>query len=149
MIATIFAISLIGIVVAYFLARSVLNQGTGTDKMREIAKAIQEGAEAFLKRQYTTITILSVSLAVIIFLIYFFVGNIELGWKTAFSFILGAFASGLAGYIGMYVSVRANIRTAAAAQTSLNKALQTALRCFRHLGCSSFAPWSSGALRAF
>jgi K(+)-stimulated pyrophosphate-energized sodium pump len=128
MIAVIFAISLLGVAVAYFLARSILKLPTGTDKMREIAKAIQEGAEAFLRRQYTTITILSVSLAVIIFLIYFFAGNIELGWKTSFSFILGAFASGLAGFIGMYVSVRANIRTAAAAETSLNKALKTALR---------------------
>jgi K(+)-stimulated pyrophosphate-energized sodium pump len=128
MIGIIFVISLFGVTVAYFLARSILKQGTGTDKMREIAKSIQEGAEAFLKRQYTTITILSVSLAALIFLIYSLTGNVELGWKTSFSFILGAFASGLAGFIGMYVSVRANIRTAAAAQTSLNQALRTALR---------------------
>jgi K(+)-stimulated pyrophosphate-energized sodium pump len=128
MFTLIFAVSIAGLLVAYFLARSVIKLDTGNDKMREVAKAIQEGAEAFLKRQYKTITILSLILAVLIFLVYFFSGNIELGWKTSISFILGAAASGLAGFIGMYVSVRANIRTAAAAQTSLNKALRTALR---------------------
>jgi len=128
MMYLIFAVSVLGLLVAYYLAKSILKLETGNDKMREVAKAIQQGAEAFLKRQYTTITILSVSLAVVIFLIYFLSGNLALGWKTSFSFILGAFASGLAGYIGMYVSVRANIRTAAAAQTGVNKALRTALR---------------------
>lgn len=128
MFAMIFAISISGVLFAYFLARGVLKQDTGTDKMREVARAIQEGAEAFLKRQYTTIMTLSVALAIIIFLIYFFTGHTQLGWKTSSSFILGAFMSGLAGYVGMYVSVRANVRTAAAAQTGLNKALKTALR---------------------
>jgi len=128
MIITIFAISVLGILVAYFLARQVLKQETGTDKMREIARAIQEGAEAFLKRQYFTIGMLAILLAALIFFLYSFTGNFDLGVKTSVSFILGAFASGLAGFIGMYVSVRANIRTAAAAQTSLNKALRTALR---------------------
>lgn len=120
MMTLIFIISVLGILIAWFLARHILKQDTGTDKMREIAKAIQEGAEAFLKRQYTTITILAIILALIILLL--------LGWKTAFSFVLGAFASGLAGFIGMYVSVRANVRVASASQTSLNKALKTALR---------------------
>ncbi|MBN2093966.1 MAG: sodium-translocating pyrophosphatase, partial [Candidatus Zambryskibacteria bacterium] len=106
----------------------VLKLDTGNSKMQEIAKAIQEGAEAFLRRQYRTISILSFVLAALIFLIYLLIGNFELGWKTAFSFILGAFASGLSGYIGMYVSVRANVRTAAAAGRSLNEALRTALR---------------------
>ena len=91
MIGTIFVISILGIVTAYFLARSVLKLPTGTEKMRNVARAIQEGAEAFLKRQYTTITILSVSLAVLIFLVYYFIGNVDLGWMTYFSFILGAF----------------------------------------------------------
>jgi K(+)-stimulated pyrophosphate-energized sodium pump len=128
MIGLIFGISVLGILVAYFLARGVLKQDSGTEKMREVAKAIQEGAEAFLKRQYTTITMLSVALAVVIFLIYFFTGKTELGWKTSLSFILGALASGLAGFVGMYISVRANVRVAAAAQNGVNGALKNALR---------------------
>ena len=108
--------------------RYVFKQERGNAKMQEIAQAIQEGAEAFLKRQYTTIGVLTVALGALIFCLYLFIGKIDLGIKTSISFILGAFASGLAGFIGMYVSVRANIRTAAAAQTSLNKALRTALR---------------------
>jgi K(+)-stimulated pyrophosphate-energized sodium pump len=128
MLTLIFGVSLIGLVAAFLLAKSVLRLDTGTNEMREVAKAIQEGAEAFLKRQYKTISILSVALAAGIFLIYFLTGNIDLGWKTSISFIMGAFASGLAGFIGMYISVRANIRTAAAAQVSLDKALRTALR---------------------
>lgn len=128
MITIIFAIGIFGIGVAYWLARHVLGQETGTEKMRDIAKAIQEGAQAFLKRQYMTISILSAVLTVVIFVLYWLVGRMDLGWKTALSFVLGAFASGLAGYIGMYISVRANLRVAAAANTSLDKALRTALR---------------------
>jgi K(+)-stimulated pyrophosphate-energized sodium pump len=128
MFKLIFTISILGLAVAYFLARHVLKQDTGTEAMRKVSGAIQEGAEAFLKRQYMTIGTLSSALAIIIFLIYFFSGNTELGFKTAVSFILGAFASGLAGFIGMYISVRANIRVASAAMTSMNKALKTALR---------------------
>ena len=127
MITTIFAISILGIGVAFWLARHVLSQDTGTEKMREIARAIQEGAQAFLKRQYTTIAILSAVLTVIIFVLYLLAGKTDLGLKTALAFALGAIASGAAGFAGMYISVRANIRVAAAAGTSLNKALKTAL----------------------
>lgn len=123
-----FAISLFGLIFAFFLARHVLSQDTGTKKMQEISQAIKEGAMAFLKRQYTTIGVLTAVLAAIIYGAYYFSGNPTYAWHTALSFILGAFCSALAGYIGMYVSVKANIRTASAAQTSLNKALQIALR---------------------
>ena len=104
--------------------------------MRQISDAIREGAEAFLSRQYRTIGMLSVVAALAIFGFYFFnrdVKNIaEMGegtfWRVTVSFLVGALCSAIAGYIGMFVSIRANIRTATAALTSLNKALQIALR---------------------
>jgi len=129
-------ISVLALVVAALLAKQVLAADTGKPEMRKISDAIREGAEAFLKRQYRTIGVLSVVAAVLIFGFYFAnrdVKNIaEMGSGTALritvSFIVGALCSAIAGYIGMFVSIRANIRTAAAAMTSLNKALQVALR---------------------
>ena len=100
------------------LAARVLRQDAGDDKMRQIALAIQEGAMAYLKRQYQTIAIVAVVLGVVI--------GFALGWKLAVSFIVGAIASGAAGFIGMNVSVRANVRTAAAARKSLKAALNVA-----------------------
>lgn len=124
----IFVTSIGGILAAALLARYVLAQDRGTPQMQEIAGAIQEGANAFLKRQYLTITILSLMLAGAIFGIYTILGRPEFAVKTAFAFLAGAAASGLAGFVGMYISVRANVRTAAAATISLNKALQISLR---------------------
>ena len=129
-------ISVVALLVAAWLAREVLSADSGTPSMKEIADAIREGAEAFLARQYRTIGMLSVLAALAIFLFYYLnreIKNIaEMGEGTAFrvtlSFLAGAACSAIAGYIGMFVSIRANLRAAAAAMTSLNRALQLALR---------------------
>ena len=100
--------------------RWILAQPVGNDRMQEIAKAIQEGAKAYMNRQYLTIGAVGVVLFIALFL--------ALGWATAVGFAIGAILSALAGYIGMYVSVRANIRTAEAATRGVNPALNVAFR---------------------
>lgn len=124
----IFGISLLALVFAFVLSSFVMKQDCGTPAMQKISNAIKEGAEAFLRRQNKTIAILTVVFAVLLFLFYANHKNSEVAWKMTIGFVLGALSSALAGFIGMYVSIRANIRTAAAARTSLNKALQIALR---------------------
>jgi K(+)-stimulated pyrophosphate-energized sodium pump len=120
---------IIGLLFAGYLTWSVFKKDTGTPDMKEIGDAIREGAMAYLARQYKTIAIISVILAVIIT-----VGmgmqyqNMSRGVFVGAAFLLGAFFSALSGYIGMFVSVNSNIRTASAARRTLNEALKTSFR---------------------
>ncbi|MFO1290886.1 MAG: sodium-translocating pyrophosphatase [Nitrosomonas sp.] len=100
--------------------RRIFSQSPGNERMQEIAAAVQEGASAYLKRQYMTIGLVGVILFVAI--------SLALSWDTAVGFALGALLSGIAGFMGMTVSVRSNVRTAEAARTGLNEALEIAFR---------------------
>jgi K(+)-stimulated pyrophosphate-energized sodium pump len=125
-----------GLAFAIYLAKWVLQNDEGTKEMQNISNAIREGAEAFLARQYKTIAYLTIPVAVVIYLLYALrqssgqehISTSQLALYVAGSFIFGAICSGIAGYIGMWVAIRSNIRTAAASRTSLNLGLQIALR---------------------
>jgi K(+)-stimulated pyrophosphate-energized sodium pump len=122
--AVLFALVCGGIAVAYGIGLTVwlLRLPEGNERMREIAKAIQEGASAYLRRQYQTIAIV----AVVPFLLIGFYN--KLGWGTAIGFLIGAILSAAAGFIGMNVAVRSNVRTAEAARHGLKPALNVAFR---------------------
>ncbi|HYZ85300.1 MAG TPA: sodium/proton-translocating pyrophosphatase, partial [Bryobacteraceae bacterium] len=123
------AISILSLLMALFFSRYVLTQDTGTPEMQKISNAIRAGAEAFLRRQNRTIVMLAVVLALIIYVGYLSGrGDATLAVRMTISFVLGAACSLLAGFSGMWVSIRTNIRVASAARSSLNSALQIALR---------------------
>jgi K(+)-stimulated pyrophosphate-energized sodium pump len=138
LLSIILGVSIFALVFAVFLARWVLARDRGTPAMQKISNAIQVGAEAYLRRQNRTIAALAILVAAVLGIGY---GVLRTSHATdpvddsgvfalfiVMSFLLGALSSGIAGYMGMWVSIRTNIRVAAAAMTSLNAALQTALR---------------------
>ena len=122
---------LAAILFAIWLAKDVLSRDSGTPAMQDIANRIYVGAVAFLRRQYSTIALLAIVVAVVIGLVVgFFEKEHQMtrGLITSIAFLFGALLSGISGYIGMYVAVRSNIRTASAARRSLGEALTVALR---------------------
>lgn len=130
-------ISILSLGFAFWLTQKLMLLDTGTPAMRRVSDAIREGAEAFMKRQYRTIIYFAVMVAALIFILYAFlrpsleqdpVGTGMLALWVTLSFIFGAACSLCAGYMGMWVSIRTNIRTASAARKSMNGALQAALR---------------------
>ncbi len=123
------AVGVLGLLAALVFARSVLGADSGTADMQRISDAIRQGAEAFMRRQYGTIAMIAVALAIILYFGYRLSPfTAPYANKVVISFLIGATCSALSGQTGMWVSIRSNIRTASAARTSLGKALQIALR---------------------
>ncbi|AZU04190.1 membrane-bound proton-translocating pyrophosphatase [Glycocaulis alkaliphilus] len=114
------AAGILALIYGAVTVRSILSASAGNERMQEIAKAIQEGANAYLKRQYTTIAMVGA----VVFVAVFFL----LGWQVAVGFLIGAILSGVAGFIGMLVSVRANVRTTEASRTGLAAGLSMAFK---------------------
>src|SRR3989344_991686 len=112
------AVSITAIIYGLLLVRWILKKPAGSDKMQEIAKAIQDGAKAYLNRQYRVVAIIAIILTIAFWL---------WSWPLAVAFAIGAVFSGLAGFIGMNVSVRANVRTTEGAKTGLAEALKVAV----------------------
>src|SRR5438552_2216061 len=119
-----FALICAGVAIAYGIGLTVwvLRQPDGNERMREIARAVQEGAAAYLKRQYITVGAVSIVPFLLLGLYH------KLGWGTAFGFLIGATRAAAAGFIGMNVAVRSNVRTAEAARHGLKPALNVAFR---------------------
>ncbi len=129
-----FVVGLLTILFAAYLANFVLRKDTGTPAMQKVADAIFAGAMAFLNRQYRTIAILAVFAAIIVGIVLALLGQgdqaakFNLAWHTSIAFLIGALCSGVSGFIGMYVAVKSNSRTASAATRSLGEALMVSLR---------------------
>src|SRR5437773_3627541 len=119
---------LAGLGFAGLLARDILRRETGSDRMREIATAIQQGARAFLRRQYKSIALIASTLAILFAVAIGAQKGPLLGFETAGAFALGATFSALSGYIGMHIAIRSNLRSAAGSLKSFNDALVIALR---------------------
>src|SRR5208337_1339341 len=109
----------LGVIYALVTAAWVIKQSAGSEKMQQISAAIQEGAKAFLNREYKTVAVVAVVIAALL---------LYLGIWTSIGFIIGAFGSALAGYMGMMVSVKANVRTTEAAKRGLQPALSVAFK---------------------
>ena len=120
MLTFVIACGIFALLYGVITSRAVLNANTGNERMQEISLAIQEGAAAYLNRQYTTISIVGVVIVVILFLLF--------NWSVALGFVIGAVLSGATGYIGMYISVRANVRTTEAARVGLAQGLSIAFK---------------------
>jgi len=125
----VFGAGIVAVLFAFYLAWDVLRRDVGTKGMQEISGMIYEGAMAFLRRQYMTIGMLALVVAVAMGAV---IGSVEhsqdLGIRTGIAFIVGAACSALAGFIGMFISVKSNVRTASAAQRSLGEAITVSLR---------------------
>jgi len=127
-------IGILAVLFAAYLANFVLRKDTGTPAMQKVADAIFKGAMAFLNRQYRTIAAFAIVAAVVVALVLYLLGQgdqaakFSLAWHTAIAFLIGALCSGAAGFIGMYVAVKSNSRTASAATRSLGEALMISLR---------------------
>ncbi|PIN86738.1 sodium-translocating pyrophosphatase [Candidatus Woesearchaeota archaeon CG10_big_fil_rev_8_21_14_0_10_44_13] len=138
LLGIVLGISVIGLLAAFLLAKWVLRRDTGTKGMQDISNAIKEGAEAFMRRQFKTIVVLAVAFAAVLFIGYGLIrshrsfdpvdSSLGLAFWITLSFALGALCSLIAGYIGMWVSIRSNIRTAAATIKSVDDGLRVALR---------------------
>ncbi|MFC1994394.1 sodium-translocating pyrophosphatase [Chloroflexota bacterium] len=131
------AAGIIAVIFAVYLIRDILRRDTGTKEMQEIGDMILEGAMAFLKRQYTTIGIIAIFTAVIVGALVGLLRGEEgipgmtawgIAWRTGIAFLAGAFCSAISGFIGMYISVKSNVRCAAAARRGLREAITVALR---------------------
>jgi len=120
MLVFVIVCGLLAVLYGIFASRSVLGASAGNERMQEIAGAIQEGASAYLNRQYSAIGLVGIAIAVILYFL--------LGWKVAVGYLIGAVLSGATGYIGMHISVRANVRTTEAARTSMANGLDVSFK---------------------